>query len=70
MISPWVSQSPEAAIAWVSTLPDATLRHDAELALANAIWHEPAGAKARLLELAPVGLRDRLESLKPRANEE
>jgi hypothetical protein len=64
VVSVWIKQDPSAAFAWIPSIPDASLRQEAEYGAAQFILNQPAGGQSVLLKSATPGTRTRFEQLK------
>lgn len=70
VLSLWAMNDPQAALAWIAAIPDETVRHQATLAMAEALGEQPESVQDGLLQQATPGLRARLEKTKAKPAEE
>lgn len=70
VVSMWIRQNATKAFAWIPTIPDPTLRREAESGAAQFILNESASSQETLLKSATAGILSQFELLKSEATVE
>ena len=70
LVSVWIRQDATAAFAWIPSIPDPSLRQEAEHGAAQFILNEPPSSREAFLKSATVGTRAQFEKLQTEATEE
>ena len=70
VVSMWIGQNATKAFAWIPTIPDPTLRREAESGAAHYILNESASSQETLLKSATAGTLSQFELLKSEATAE
>ena len=70
VVSMWIGQNATKAFAWIPTIPDPTLRREAESGAAHYILNESASSQETLLKSATAGTLSQFKLLKSEATAE